>query len=399
MKKMFLLSIIGIIFVIQMCSAAHYIVGYVENAKDGTSPNGLSIVLWNTEIGAIENVSDIIGPEGNSKASGIYMIDCEMLKSGCNVTNTLTLKVVNNGNNYISGEKSVLVGGYGYDIVENITLNSPPNITSIHIEDDLPFPEKEIDLIPAATKEIKCTAIATEYDGEFSLTNASAVFFDSVNSYFEDFNDNNLHYTNDSCEINYSYGTQNEAKITCAFYVWYYANSEFWNCTISVQDNFSIVSKKGDTSFINPLLALGVDSIIHFEIEEGKEITKESRINITNYGNIKINLSLSGYGSQEEDGYAMTCVSGEETNNIPVTYERFNLTKSNGGEISLEEFESKYINLTSSPKIETFNLDYRKSENQDEAVKGTYWRIRVPNYISGSCQGNIVFGAVNAPEN
>ena len=49
----------------------------------------------------------------------------------------LSLKVINNGDNYISGEKNVTVSGFGYDVVENITLNSPPNITYIDVEDDL----------------------------------------------------------------------------------------------------------------------------------------------------------------------------------------------------------------------------------------------------------------------
>lgn len=397
MRKILSLNIVVVLLLIQMCSAAHYIVGYVENAKDGTSPNGKSVILWNPEIGIEENVSDIIGPSGNSRTSGIYMIDCELLGSGCNITNTLTLKVINNGDNYISEEKNVTVGGFGYDVVGNITLNSPPNITEVYVEDDLTFPENEIDLIPAETKEIQCVAVITEYDGESSLTNASAVFFDNVNSYFNELDDNNSHYTNNSCEINYAYGNQYEAEVVCTFNILYYSNSEDWNCTIAIQDNLSIISKAGDITFINPLLALGVDSVINFDLFGGEEVTRESEVNVTNYGNVKINLSLSGYAFQENDGYAMNCTFEGETSNISIEYEKFNLTHSNPGALSLSDFEIRYVNLTSSPQVKKFDLDYRKEDSQNEAINSTYWRIYVPSQVSGECQGNIIFGAVRAP--
>jgi len=100
-----------------LCSAAHYIVGFVENAKDGTNADGHSVILWNPAIGINDNLTDIIGPLGNSHTNNIYMVDCELLTHGCAIGNTLTLKILNNGDNYISGEKNVSVNGYGYDIV------------------------------------------------------------------------------------------------------------------------------------------------------------------------------------------------------------------------------------------------------------------------------------------
>ena len=92
MKKILSLNLIVIFLVLPFCSAAHYIVGYVENAKDGTNADGHSIVLWNPEIGIADNVSDIIGPTGNSRTNNIYMIDCEMLRNGCNISKCTYLK-------------------------------------------------------------------------------------------------------------------------------------------------------------------------------------------------------------------------------------------------------------------------------------------------------------------
>ncbi len=130
MKRISNFKILTFLFIIviisNFCSAAHYIVGYVENAKDGTEANGHTVMLWNPEVGMNENLTDIIGPIGNSGTNNMYMLDCELLPSGCNITNILSVNVINNGDDYISYEKNITVGGYGYDIVENITLNSPP---------------------------------------------------------------------------------------------------------------------------------------------------------------------------------------------------------------------------------------------------------------------------------
>ncbi|MGY4884736.1 MAG: hypothetical protein ACP5NZ_04125 [Nanobdellota archaeon] len=395
MKKIITINLLTIFLILPMCSAAHYIVGFVENALDGTGANDHHILLWNPSVGIQDNLTDIIGINGNSHASNVYMIDCEMLQGGCGINDILTLKVIDIGDSYLSEEKNVTVTGAGYDVVGNITLNSPPNITYVNVDDDLLSPQDEIDLIPADIKEVNCIARAMKYTGENSIINATGVFFDNILSGYNHSLDNNENYRNDSCVINYSYGNTNEVEIYCTFYVWYYANSQDWNCTVNITDNLSASSKRGDLSFVNPLLALGLDSLVTFNLMN-PEITDESTIDVTNYGNVKINLSLSGYAFEENDGYAMNCSEGE-IRNISIENEKYNLTDSNVGDITLAEFESKYKNLTSYPVVNEFNLDYRKDDITNNALNSTYWRIYVPTGISGNCQGNIVFGAAQAP--
>ena len=398
-RKIILITILSlslVILLINIISAAHYIVGIVENAKDGTSSNDHTILLWNPSVGISENLTDIIGQNGNSNTDNIYMIDCELLPSGCNIGENLTLKVIDNGDNYISEEKNVTVNGFGYDIVENITMNSPPNISSVTIDDSLSSPPDEIDLIPADIRNVTCSTIITEYDGENSLVNATGRFFDNINSHYSNLDDNNQHYTNDTCLLNYSYGNSYEVQVICSFGVWYYANAGEWNCTINATDNSSINSKRSDLTSINTLLALGLDSLVEFSGADNQNVSDESILNVTNYGNVKINLSLSGYAFEENDGYAMNCSSGT-IKNISINYQKFNLTSQNPGVINLSEFENKYVNLTSSPQVKKFNLDYRKNDALNDATNSTYWRIYVPIGVGGSCSGNIVFGAVQAP--
>lgn len=396
MKKMFIIQLLAIFLTMPLCSAAHYIVGVVENARDGTNADGHSVLLWNPTVGMNDNLSDMVGPLGNSNTNNIYMIDCELLTNGCDIGNILTLKVLNNGDNYVSEDKNVSINGYGYDLVDNITLNSPPNISSINVDDDLFIPSNEIDLIPAGTKEVTCSAVVTEYDEENSLANATGRFFDNVLSSYSAADDNNLHYTNNSCYIDYSYGNGNEAQVSCKFYVWYYANAQNWNCTIDVNDNLSIHTRGSDISLVNTLLALGIDSFVDFSLVDDREISNESKLNVTNYGNVKINLSLSGYGFRENDGNAMNCSQGV-IKNISISNERFNLTGSNSGAINMSEFSNKYVNLTSAPDVKKFNLDYRKNDLVNDALNLTYWRIYVPQGVYGDCKGNIIFGAVQAP--
>ena len=88
MEKLRLKVIIVILMVflaLPLVNAAHYITGIVNNARDGTGADGRIVVLWNPVNGMNDNLTDIIGPNGNSGANNIYMIDCEMLDNGCDV--------------------------------------------------------------------------------------------------------------------------------------------------------------------------------------------------------------------------------------------------------------------------------------------------------------------------
>lgn len=397
MKKRILINFLVIFFMIPFSSAAHYIIGVVNDANDGSSPDDLIMTLWKPENGLSDNTTDTIGPNGNSGTSGIYMINCQLLSDPCQVGENVTLKMFNDGSGYSSQEVNVTVGSYGFTLVSNISINSPPSIGTITVDDFILSPLNEIDLIPAITKNVTCGGVITEYDGENSIINASAFFFDNSNSSLLDSDDNNYHYTNSSCDIDYSYGTSNEVYVNCSFDVWYYANSWDWNCTINITDNFSTSSLGSDLTFINPLLALGLNSPVSFGEINALEVSNELELNVTNYGNVRINLSLSGYGFQENDGNAMNCTIGT-TKNISIENEKFNLTSSTQGSLNLGQFIGNYTNLTSSPVVKKFNLDYRKNDTQNKAINSTYWRMYLPTGVSGTCEGNIVFGAVQANE-
>jgi len=130
MNKVVLFLVFAILLV-NLASASHYIVGIVNNASDGEKANGKEVVLWRPSSGINDNLTDIVGPTGNSGADNVYMIDCEMLSSPCDIGEEIRIRVLNGGDNYVSYWVNFSVTGAGYDVAPNITLNSIPNATLI----------------------------------------------------------------------------------------------------------------------------------------------------------------------------------------------------------------------------------------------------------------------------
>ena len=56
--------------------------------------------------------------------------------------------------------------------------------------------------------------------------------------------------------------------------------------------------------------------------------------------------------------------------------------------------EANYTNLSSSPIVRKYDLDFRHNDLVDDAFNSTYWRMYVPKGSAGNCSGNVVFGAV-----
>jgi hypothetical protein len=388
MKSFFLISILILfsLFSLNSISAAHFIVGQVNPSITGVSANGRTIVLWNPTFGTSDNQTDIIGITGNSNQNNTYMIDCELLSHGCSVGNVLFLQVLNSGDNYNSANVSVTVTGAGFDIVSTINLNAPANISFINAT-------SPIDLVANSTKQILCQAIARDPEGG-PLSNASAQFFSS-GSFYGDSDHNNYHYTNSSCSINSSFGGGN-SQINCSFQPWYYANSGPWNCTILVHDNLTMAANASNSTIINPLLSVGINSGADYGLVNMFNISNEVVINVTNFGNVNINLSLYGYARFVGDGNAMNCTLGNTTN-ISVSNEKYNITSPTAGNINLTQFNLYYTNLSSNYTVRNFPILQRTNDVSNNAINTTYWRIYVPPGVSGNCTGNIVFGASTSP--
>jgi hypothetical protein len=275
-------------------------------------------------------------------------------------------------------------------LITNLTVGtSAPIINQISID------QGSVVLLPNSQKTVNCTVIVEDYDGEADIENVTAKFFYPAQASLNSPDDNNNHYTNDFCIVNKSYGNEYQAIAHCLFDVWYYATAGSWNCSVTVNDSIPYYTNGSNITTIQPLLALGLPDFIDYGTVNATYVSGENISNVTNYGNVKINLSLSGYGFRINDGNAMNCTLGS-VKNISIQNEKYNLTNSNSGDSDLTGFIANYTNTTSNPIVRTFNLDYRHNDTLSEAWNQTYWRIYVPLGVAGTCQGNIVFGAVQA---
>lgn len=296
----------------------------------------------------------------------------------------------------------LVTGGVGENVTVTTLLNVgtvAPEILNISVYEY----NTDLTLIANDSVLVGCVAIVQDYNNDTDIANASAFFYDaSVGAFDPD--DNNTHYTNSSCVVNTDFedwhGAVNDsytALVNCTFAVQYYSNPGEWICNMTVNDTAQLTDQDTDNISINELLAIGVPDQINYGTVNSTYVSSQQTVNVTNFGNVELNLSLDGYGSTEGDGLAMNCTLGS-SKNISVDYEKYNLTTSTTGALTLSEFEGNYTNLTSSAVVKEFNLPFRQNEGVNDATNETYWRIYVPLGVAGSCEGNIIFGGVKAAE-
>jgi len=293
--------------------------------------------------------------------------------------------------------------------VVNVT-NSNPNITSISIDDDTPSPANEIDLIANGARTVVCNATVFDYNGFGDLTNANntnaSLFMQNTGS--ESADDNNTHYTNSSCgscvQASDSADPSRTAWCDCQFAVQYYANdSNNWVCNFFAKDNgghqrenLKINLSTNATSSavtVTKLLALDTPSLLDYGNLSVTDTSPEIVHNVTNVGNIDLNLSLRGYGginetAQNAINYTMICDFG----NISIGNQKYALGSENEGSTvfaSMTVLQNQSLNTSLSLPQRVDDDSYGNDRNS------TLWRISVPFGVGGICNGTIVFGAVD----
>lgn len=289
------------------------------------------------------------------------------------------------------GSFAIAVVGGNVTVSTLLTVGAvSPEILSVVINGDA----ATLDLSANTTVPVFVQVIARDWNGEGDINLTYSEFFDLATSSYGGANDNNFHYTNSSCSINYTYGTAYEVNSTCRFDVFYYANNATWNATVRVTDNTSRNATGSDTIVINSLLAVGLPNTIDYGIVNETLVSDEKAVNVTNFGNVMLNLSLEGYARSQGDNYSFNCSLGS-LQNISVGYQKFNLTASNTSLLNLAQFTSLYTNLSGNRTIWRFDVAQRRNDTVPyyDETNATYWRAYVPIGVAGSCTGNIIFGA------
>lgn len=382
MKRIFF--IILILVFAGVVIAAHFMVGEAVPASDGTEPDGYTILIYRAG-NTSDNVTDIIGITGNSGTDNLFMGDCELFITPCDIGNNITAQILDNGSGYNSDPVNATVTGAGFDVFPNASLkriNIAPNVTNASIEANA----VSLTLSAGTSRRFICNATVFDSNGFADVANITAVFYDSLAAGPLSANDNNNHYTNSSCNNITSSG--NNINATCSFLVLYYANNNTnnWVCNVTVTD---LLNEKGygfDTVGISELVALNVPSSVDYGPYNPLSLTNESNITVSNYGNVPIDISLYGYATFDSDNNSFNCSNRV---NISISNERYNITAAN------TSFYTEKKNLTNAAVNESsFNLGQRTDDAVNTANLSTYWQVFIPDGVEGNCTGTIVFTAV-----
>jgi len=259
----------------------------------------------------------------------------------------------------------------------NVT-NVAPSIVSITVNRVGYAPGTNIDLIPGTMTPVECNGTINDTNGYSDILNASAVFYDSNAATPTSPDNNETHYTNSSCTL--SAGSGLSKDFHCYFNVLYYANNASWTCNVTAYDTDGAYNSSSNTTNINILVALNVsNTTIDYGNMAPLETSSSSVIeNITNHGNVKLDLVLNGTD--------MICPNPFPA--IPVGNQHYNVT---GTDQSYELMTA----LTTAPvTVTAFDLPKRNDTDALKAIRMTYWRISIPVGLKGVCEGNITFAVI-----
>ena len=274
----------------------------------------------------------------------------------------------------------------------NVTItHSKPQVLNVTVYEALNISNKNITIAAGMTKKIYCNATVRDWNGFNDITFVNATLWHVPTSNSSLVNNNNNHYSNLSCVLNDSLvaGAPYTGWYVCSFDVYYYSNNGTWGCNVTIGDSYYANSTNytgsntGYTTFY-PVYALNITDGIDYGSVAVEDWTNPDIIaNVTNLGNMGINVTVEGYGTKRGDGLAMNCTLA---GNITVDNERYSLFPST-------TFGSK-INLTNSSLLIS-NLTMPKQTIPGSYVtNSTYWQLYVPPNPAGNCSGFILFTAI-----
>jgi hypothetical protein len=263
----------------------------------------------------------------------------------------------------------------------NIT-NSRPEVLNVTIHDILNSSLRNITINAGGFKDITCNTTIRDWNGYGDVSYVNATLWHFATSAYNSSNNNNSHYTNPNCSSSGD-GSGFLVQYLCNFSIIYYTNNGTWICNVTVVDNQSAVGNGGGNTTFYPVYALNVTDGIDYGAVAVEDFSGNVTANISNLGNMAINITVHGYGARFNDGLAMNCSLG---GNITIGNERFSSEN--------VDWTSK-IPLTSSAQMVP-NITLSKQINDTIISNSTYWQLYIDsaNNPGGNCTGYVVFTAV-----
>ncbi len=305
---------------------------------------------------------------------GSAPFECEWNLTGLSNGNEYEVRVRANDSLGNTGENDTHI---------NITIISQElNITSIIVDDTVSMPVDEVDLSAGSATRVYCNMTIQDPEVYTNIKGVNATLYSSTST-FDAADNNRTHYTNNSCSL--VTGGGQSADYTCVFHVWHYAVNGSWNCTGFANNNYSTTNTSDNTS-VNQLFALNIStSVIDYQDLEPNQTSNNVAVNISNVGNMPMNISVYGFGGDNEatgSDLSMIC----EINNVSVEFEKYSTSSS-------DDYDSKN-QLSSTPQDIGLTIT-PKSSPSEKKVNTTYWQFKVPpeSHTTGICNGSVVFMA------
>jgi hypothetical protein len=263
----------------------------------------------------------------------------------------------------------------------NIT-NARPDIMNVTIYELTNISNRNITLSAGGFKEIICNATVRDWNGYNDVILVNATLFHQSTSSHNATDNNNTHYTNSNC-TNSGNGAGFYVNYACNFTVIYYANNGTWVCNVTAMDNQSTTGYgQGLTTFF-PVYALNVTDGIDYGGVAVEAFSNNVSANITNLGNMAINVTVQGYGARLNDGLAMNC---SLNGNITIANQRF---------FTSDVDWPSMITMTGGSQLLP-NLTMPKQNNSQLITNSTFWQLYIDsaNGPGGNCSGYVLFTAV-----
>ena len=263
----------------------------------------------------------------------------------------------------------------------NIT-NSKPEVLNVTVSEAINISNRNITLNAGGTKDITCNATLRDWNGYSDIIYVNSTLWYVPTSSSNATDDNSTHYTNTNCTTSGN-GVGYLVNYLCNFTVIYYANNGTWNCNVTAMDNPNATGYGNGTTVLYPVYALNITDGIDYGGVAVESYSGNTTANITNLGNMAINITVEGYGGKRNDGLAMNCSLG---GNITVNNERFSVADT--------DWNSRTPLNGSSQMLP--GLTIPKQINNSYVVNSTYWQIYInsTNNPGGNCTGYVIFTAV-----
>jgi hypothetical protein len=258
--------------------------------------------------------------------------------------------------------------------------------TKVNITGSPPVVERVILLNPITLNagtltNLTCNATIRDYNGFADIYNVNATFF--FNGTLETApENNNTNYFNSSCSVIAGQASGFFANYSCFFPVNFYANNGSWSCEVRVNDSNNFAANNSNTTRINALYALNVTPLIDYGNVSTGDYAGNATANITNLGNMNINITVKGYARTVNDNYGFVCDQG----NLTVNLQHF----------SANDSAPYGVKQTLSGTLQAVSgLTINRSVNASQVTNTTYWEIYIdPSQVAfGNCTGTVIFQA------